>query len=77
MGGGGWKNPKSFEFQFGNIWNLGEGLDFSKMSEFLMILRPHPKNKKKKNDLFRKKKIEYDIINFPHPLGKPQTLASW
>ena len=35
-GGGGWK-------KCGNIWNLGEGLDFSKMSEFLMTLRPHQK----------------------------------
>ena len=31
--GGGGKNKRNFQFQFGNFENPGGGLDFSKMSE--------------------------------------------
>ena len=48
MGGGVKKTDKNSQFQFGNVENPGGGLDFSKMSELRIRLRPNPRKENRK-----------------------------
>ena len=44
------KTDENFQFQFGNFENPGRGggVDFSKMSELLIRLRPNPRKENRK-----------------------------